>query len=1476
MALTEINLGTFSDEGPNYFVDIGTFDFSTDEENIRQAVQGILRQLFKIVVSDNYEEQIRIFEILTSRQFPDGVKFLRSLITDQLAFQSTIDIKNYSFKATIITNTAFIGRSERVATVDGSDTLLQLELLGDDIRDVTPRNLRSALITVAALSPIENPLNLPMLRLINDLYSYDEFVNQINISVKEFLTAGQFIPGQDGQVAYKLKGPAGADGRALLELFPNDFGKAELLPNEGFLPEVQAFGEAFGSVVSEQIDIEFYRGATEQFVQWMGWTNPEVLSTATKSRIGYANFINLVIQDDLDVSLGQENNSTLKEKFDQAVESIVIGASGLSTVYADEEGLVDYNNAGIYHFLMVFLENKRRQAIIDNYDATENQALDQAGRDELVDQIEQNLTNELAGSEAFEEEEEPELTEEDVKNRQRFFKQCALMMNLPTLSEAFTEIIKERVETKINNRQNFTGPVNNTCNTLTEQFNNMPFDGRLFMVSNTDDQSATLSKMLNSDVAKELFNIPPAVLSSLVPKIKLYRVENTDEGIKKTEFVFDSSEDLNRERNFTKATNFFDMPFDKGSGVGLKDFTFEFNGTNPAESRKDIKASLSLHFQSFDDFVAERKSYNNKTYRFVDLILHPPKDEQDILHPDQYSPSYYRVMAEVGYHIPSKEELQAMFPWYQNTTALVEALERTNKAFYLCMIDHDFNINVDGTVNLTVNYGAYVETILKTHQYDALATPDVVEQRKQNAQQYLEALKSNQCTQDQLQRILATLDAQETVLRERSLKSIIQRLIQRNKIFICEIPTRQASSYRKSGYFKKKPELKGLVSKSKEVTQDDVVKQGQETGVTETILTQVYLPEDYNFNSPNDNTIQYFYFGDLLHTVLDTMYEDGSPSKLREDVENCRFILGSFDFDIYKNASNLDNTVNIAQIPISVEYFADWFQNNVLKKGDTRKSFPIVTFIRNLSSNLLQQSLLESCVNRRIDKNFSFQTGQITAYNKAGNPLRSIFGEQNVNPVIEVDNYRVTGSSSIFPFKGDTTSEVKDISGYHNFMYLGVLGSSLSTKGNGNYAEDNLNGMYHIEIGNNKGIVKSVSFAKTDMQFVREARFFQQGIDGLLQLSTVYKVTIEMFGNTIFYPGMDLFLNPYGIGGDKLGSPTQGGLVAGQKRSLANKLGLGGYHTVTSVRSSIGVNGFKTTIEAQMYYAGDGSKTKLGSNPNNRLQKISQTQAPAKTNNNNSCKAIVKRVESNLSRIEKGLPTFGISRISNVNQTATNVQNNATNSTPATSQPVSGSAGNTVVPNAQAAAQQQQQQNQAVSASPGGTAGTSTSQDELDELDAMLAEMEASGTSTQSTPPAPTTTPETPTTTPAGDEQTTTPPASGTQPTEAPAEETPAETPEPEAAAEENLQVPISDQEQAEAALFDELLPIAKEYEPKPNEDPFDQMTRLAGLNNRYNILGLEYNKSVLRQVNGVEVQFAEITITYTDGRPAVYARKRK
>jgi hypothetical protein len=176
------------------------------------------------------------------------------------------------------------------------------------------------------------------------------------------------------------------------------------------------------------------------------------------------------------------------------------------------------------------------------------------------------------------------------------------------------------------------------------------------------------------------------------------------------------------------------------------------------------------------------------------------------------------------------------------------------------------------------------------------------------------------------------------------------------------------------------------------------------------------------------------------------------------------------------------------------------------------------------------------------------------------------------------------------------------INNFYTYLTLTALGSTLNYTGHGDYDKDVRNGRYHIDIGSNKGIVKKVNFSKTDMQYIREARFFQHGFDGLMQLSNVYKASVEMFGNTLFYPGNDLFINPYGFGGPTLGSPTQGAGSSGG-RSIANILGLGGYHTIISIKSKISPGDYSTTIEAQQYYTGDGT-----GNPNlngkRRLEKL--------------------------------------------------------------------------------------------------------------------------------------------------------------------------------------------------------------------------------------------------------------------------------
>ena len=101
------------------------------------------------------------------------------------------------------------------------------------------------------------------------------------------------------------------------------------------------------------------------------------------------------------------------------------------------------------------------------------------------------------------------------------------------------------------------------------------------------------------------------------------------------------------------------------------------------------------------------------------------------------------------------------------------------------------------------------------------------------------------------------------------------------------------------------------------------------------------------------------------------------------------------------------------------------------------------------------------------------------------------------------------------------------------------------------------------------------------MAYLREARFFNQGNYGLLQLGAVYNVTLELFGNTLFYPGMELFIDPRGFGGSNW-DPTR----SGASRSIANALGIGGYHTVVKVNSKISVSGFTTTVDALFQYSG--------------------------------------------------------------------------------------------------------------------------------------------------------------------------------------------------------------------------------------------------------------------------------------------------
>jgi hypothetical protein len=122
----------------------------------------------------------------------------------------------------------------------------------------------------------------------------------------------------------------------------------------------------------------------------------------------------------------------------------------------------------------------------------------------------------------------------------------------------------------------------------------------------------------------------------------------------------------------------------------------------------------------------------------------------------------------------------------------------------------------------------------------------------------------------------------------------------------------------------------------------------------------------------------------------------------------------------------------------------------------------------------------------------------------------------------------------------------------------------------GNFEDDLAKGVYHFHIGTNKGLVKRIKFTKTDQPYLREARYMNQGYDGLSQLREPYKIDVEMFGNARIFPGMTVYINPAGLG-YSLGQPSEEG-------SLAWTLGLGGYHMVINAQHSIERGKFDTRV----------------------------------------------------------------------------------------------------------------------------------------------------------------------------------------------------------------------------------------------------------------------------------------------------------
>ena len=787
--------------------------------------------------------------------------------------------------------------------------------------------------------------------------------------------------------------------------------------------------------------------------------------------------------------------------------------------------------------------------------------------------------------------------------------------------------------------------------------NSGPYNFRMHSLLNSSRDDSVNSivtrlQMPPGEILKPLFDITPDIYAYLVPKIRLFRVNASDYGLKEIEFCFDKVEDKQR------IDQLLNTQFDRGNSYGIKSFNFSFEGTTPATSRNDIKAELSLYFQSFQDLIKVR-NHGQGDYKIVDLIVFPVNNANRVgtrtIRAEEYDPSYYRIRADVGWSVPeSNQELnRALSKRGYTLQDLKNAILKTNKSFYLNMVDHDMSIKEDGSVEMNINYRAYVETALKSVSYDALASRTISRNRQKFKQALALAILKGNCNQEEIKTIKGLIQKAEEEMVANTYRSIIKRLNERNKIFFVDVDERDIRDFREYGFFdaRRPPQLlavnSGGVVGQGNVVEEAVEREAAQAATPDNPATLNLLKDGIEEYSREDtkagNRINFFYMGDLIYTILDSVYEeDGS---FKKGIEKTKFLLGSFD---YPDPNNREAVLefNIIDIPISVEYFYEWFVDNVIKKK--RLVYPVMDFIRDITNDLIISLLFDACGRKPLDTKMRFNTGTFLALGKGPNYDHDAFIDYSQAarsephyPVIDVAaHYGVEGG---LPFLTDKEGTA-NINEFYNYVIVYPVKTSAFYGGTGNYEVDSKRGVHHFQIGSIRGMLKKINFAKTDMQYIREARFLRNGIDGLLQLSAVYKTTLDMVGNTAFYPGMEIYIDAVGIGGMDFRSNIKG--------SLANILGFGGYHMITRVNSSIAPGKFNTTVEAQWFHSGAPGERPLGPERSQTTQQEENIEnKPAISLNVNdhstNCSPLVNSFESFLETISSN-PTEEIDFVPNI------------------------------------------------------------------------------------------------------------------------------------------------------------------------------------------------------------------------------------
>ena len=319
------------------------------------------------------------------------------------------------------------------------------------------------------------------------------------------------------------------------------------------------------------------------------------------------------------------------------------------------------------------------------------------------------------------------------------------------------------------------------------------------------------------------------------------------------------------------------------------------------------------------------------------------------------------------------------------------------------------------------------------------------------------------------------------------------------------------------------------------------------------------------------------------------------PKQKKELLREINFMLGTFKLPILKGDKLTFHNINLADIPIEINFIKNFITETLIRVA--AYEITLAAFLIKLIKDLFLEYFNSSCLPEpqnvlRKKGTFHFFEKQ-TLDKKSGSVNKGTGGIWNLSERGQ--------AKTIVQFKNRMQEIEKKLNNpsfkaspppAYSYCYLGTNNTS---GGSYDFKKDLQSNIQWFSVGNNTGLLKRAEFVSEEMEHLTTDLILEQttGAGAHFFIPRVFNVNLTLIGNTLFEPGMTLFVYPGVLAG--IMDPPKAAI------HVIKQTGLGGYYYVTNVATTIDPTGkFETVLECIKTGKGAGEAKK------------SFTKAPAK------------------------------------------------------------------------------------------------------------------------------------------------------------------------------------------------------------------------------------------------------------------------